>query len=116
VERLRSLLDQARKNLDQIQCQNVITQLSDGSYGWEEEAPFDAILVAAGAPSLPRPLVEQLRSGGTMIVPIGGQNCQRLIKIRKDRHGLSEEGLMECNFVDLVGEYGWAKKEKQSPY
>ena len=115
VERIPSLLEKARKNLDRIHCHNVVTKLSDGSYGWKEEAPFDAILITAGAPSLPKPLVDQLRTGGTLVIPIGDRNCQRLIRLRKGSHGVSEEDLMECNFVSLVGEYGWVQREKWSP-
>ena len=116
VERIRSLLERARKTLDRIHCHNVVTGLSDGSYGWQEEAPFDAILITAGAPSLPQPLVDQLKTGGTMVIPVGERNSQRLIRVRKDSRGWSEEDLMECNFVALVGEYGWAKREKWSSY
>jgi protein-L-isoaspartate(D-aspartate) O-methyltransferase len=116
TERIRSLLEKARKVLDQIRCHNVITRLSDGSYGWEEEAPFDVILVTAGAPSLPRPLMDQLKVGGTMVIPVGDRNCQRLIRIRRDASGFSEEELIECNFVALVGEHGWTKREKWRAY
>jgi len=114
VERIRSLLEQARKALDRVHCHNVITRLSDGSYGWKEEAPFDAILVTAGAPSLPRPLADQLKVGGTMVIPIGDRKGQRLTRIRRSSHGFFREDLMGCNFVSLVGEHGWAKKEKVS--
>jgi protein-L-isoaspartate(D-aspartate) O-methyltransferase len=116
VERIRSLLEKARKALDRVHCLNVMTKLSDGSYGWQEEAPFDAILITAGAPSIPPPLADQLKIGGTMVIPVGERNTQRLIRIRKDSQGWSEEDLMECNFVALVGEYGWAKREKWSSY
>jgi protein-L-isoaspartate(D-aspartate) O-methyltransferase len=116
VERIRSLLERARKTLDRIHCYNVVTKLSDGSYGWEEEAPFDAILITAGAPSLPQPLVAQLKTGGTMVIPVGERNSQKLIRVRKVSRGFSQEDLLECNFVSLVGEFGWAKREKWSPY
>jgi len=116
VERIRSLLDQARKALDQIPCSNVMTRLFDGTHGWPEESPFDAVLVTAGAPSVPQPLMDQLKMGGTMVIPIGDRVSQRLIRIRKTARGFSEEDLMECSFVSLVGEYGWAKREKWSPY
>jgi protein-L-isoaspartate(D-aspartate) O-methyltransferase len=116
VERIRSLLEKARKALDRVHCLNVMTKLSDGSYGWQEEAPFDAILITAGAPSIPPPLADQLKIGGTMVIPVGERNTQRLIRIRKDSQGWSEEDLMECNFVALVGEYGWAKRERWSSY
>lgn len=112
VERIRSLLEKARKNFDQIQCRNVITRLFDGSYGWKEESPFDAILVTAGAPSLPPPLVEQLRIGGTMVIPVGDRDSQKLCRVRRNRKGFSQEGLGECSFVALVGEHGWEKAGK----
>jgi protein-L-isoaspartate(D-aspartate) O-methyltransferase len=116
VERIRSLLEKARKALDRVHSLNVMTKLSDGSYGWQEEAPFDAILITAGAPSIPPPLADQLKIGGTMVIPVGERNTQRLIRIRRDSRGWSEENLMKCNFVALVGEYGWAKREKWSSY
>jgi protein-L-isoaspartate(D-aspartate) O-methyltransferase len=116
TERIRSLLEKARKILDEIHCHNVITRLSDGSYGWEEEAPFDVIMVTAGAPSLPHPLMDQLKVGGTLVVPVGDRNCQKLIRFRREAGGFSEEELIECNFVALVGEYGWKKREKWTLY
>jgi len=114
VERIRSLLEKARKNFDRIQCRNVITRLFDGSYGWKEESPFDAILVTAGAPMIPPPLVEQLRLGGTMVIPVGGLDSQKLFRVRRNRKGFSREDLGECNFVALIGEHGWDKSEKYS--
>jgi protein-L-isoaspartate(D-aspartate) O-methyltransferase len=116
VERIRSLLERARKALDQVHCHNIVTKLSDGSYGWKDEAPFDAILVTAGAPSLPQPLVDQLKVGGTMVIPLGDRKGQKLTRIRRSSHGFSREDLKECNFVSLVGEHGWTQKERRSPY
>jgi len=116
VERIPSLLERARKTLDRVNCLNVVTKLSDGSYGWQEEAPFNAILITAGAPSLPQPLMDQLKTGGIMVIPVGERNSQRLIRVRKNSRGFSQEELLECNFVSLVGEFGWAKREKWSPY
>jgi protein-L-isoaspartate(D-aspartate) O-methyltransferase len=109
VERIRSLLERARKNFDQVQCRNIMTRLFDGSYGWKEEGPFDAILVTAGAPSLPPPLLEQLKIGGTLVIPIGDKQSQRLLRMRRNKRRLSEEDLRECNFVPLFGEHGWEK-------
>ena len=116
VERIRSLLERARKTLDRVHCHNVVTKLSDGSYGWGEEAPFDAILITAGAPSLPQPLVDQLQVGGTMVLPVGNRKCQRLVRIRRGTSGFTEEELIDCNFVALVGEYGWEKRGKGPAY
>jgi len=113
VERIRSLLERARKNFDQLQCRNVMTRLFDGSYGWKEEGPFDAILVTAGAPSLPSPLMEQLKIGGVLVIPVGDKNSQRLLRVRRKKRGFSEEDLRECSFVALVGEHGWEKPARK---
>ena len=111
VERIRSLLERARKILDQIHCRNVLTRLFDGSYGWKEEGPFDAILVTAGSPSIPKVLLEQLKVGGVLVIPVGPREEQRLLRIRRGLEGVSKEILIDCHFVDLIGEHGWGKKE-----
>jgi protein-L-isoaspartate(D-aspartate) O-methyltransferase len=115
VERIRSLLDRARKALDQIHCRNVLTRLFDGSYGWKEEGPFDAILVTAGAPAIPKVLLEQLKTGGVLVIPVGTRDEQKLMRIRKGPDGTTMETLLDCHFVDLIGEHGWDKKERSSP-
>jgi protein-L-isoaspartate(D-aspartate) O-methyltransferase len=111
VERIRSLLERARKALDQIHCRNVLTRLFDGSYGWKEESPFDAILVTAGAPSIPKLLVEQLKVGGVLVIPVGTRKEQKLLRLRRGIDGFTQELLMDCHFVDLVGEHGWEKRK-----
>ena len=111
VERIRSLLERARKTLDQIHCRNVLTRLFDGSYGWKEESPFDAILVTAGAPSVPKVLVEQLKSGGVLVIPVGTRKDQKLLRLRRLPEGITQELLIDCHFVDLVGEHGWEKRK-----
>jgi protein-L-isoaspartate(D-aspartate) O-methyltransferase len=109
VERIRALLERARKNLDQIHCRNVLTRLFDGSYGWKEEGPFDAILVTAGSPSVPKVLLEQIKTGGTLVIPVGPRDEQKLLRIRKGLEWVSKEILIDCHFVDLIGEHGWRK-------
>lgn len=109
VERIRSLLSRARKILDLIDCRNVLTKLFDGTLGWKEEAPFDAILVTAAAPFVPPPIMEQLKPGGTLVIPIEKENSQKLIRIRKKKATLIED-LGNCQFVELVGKYGLNKK------
>ena len=109
VERIRSLLEHARKALDRIHCRNVLTRLFDGSYGWKEESPFDAILVTAGAPSIPKVLVEQLKVRGVLLIPVGTRKEQRLLRLRRRLEGIAQELLIDCHFVDLVGEHGWKK-------
>jgi len=89
----------------------VAIRVGDGTYGWKEEAPFDAILVTAGAPGIPHPLVEQLAVGGRLVVPVGGRSVQDLLKITRqseDVQDLKKEQLGGCRFVDLIGEYGWS--------
>lgn len=111
VERIRSLLERARKTLDRIHCRNVLTRLFDGSYGWKEESPFDAILVTAGAPSVPKLLVEQLKPGGILVIPVGARKDQKLLRLRRLPEGITQELLIDCHFVDLVGEHGWEKRK-----
>jgi protein-L-isoaspartate(D-aspartate) O-methyltransferase len=112
VERIRALLERARKNLDQIHCRNVLTRLFDGSYGWKEEGPFDAILVTAGSPSVPYVLLDQIKVGGALVIPVGPRDEQELLRIRKGPEGFSKEILIDCHFVDLIGEHGWGKNSR----
>jgi protein-L-isoaspartate(D-aspartate) O-methyltransferase len=109
VERLRPLMIKARQLLEQQEYRNIIVRLSDGTWGWPEQAPFEAIIVTAGSPEIPSPLIEQLRPGGRMVVPVGKtKQSQDLIKITKDATGrVTRFNLGECRFVDLVGQYGW---------
>jgi protein-L-isoaspartate(D-aspartate) O-methyltransferase len=109
VERIRSLLERARKILDQLHCHNVLTRLFDGSLGWKEEAPFDAILVTAATDSPPPPLLQQLKEGGIMVVPIGSAQTQKLIRIRRRIKSFIQEELGECQFVAMIGRHGLTK-------
>ena len=80
----------------------------DGTLGWPEEAPFDAILVTAAAPAAPPTLEAQLRpDGGRMVIPVGSRRIQHLVRIRRTHAGTTTERLMECAFVPLVGAEGW---------
>ncbi|MDY0187626.1 MAG: protein-L-isoaspartate(D-aspartate) O-methyltransferase [Syntrophus sp. (in: bacteria)] len=111
IERVASLANNARRILDHLGYYNVAIRVGDGTYGWKEEAPFDAILVTAGAPGIPHPLVEQLAVGGRLVVPVGGRSVQDLLKITRqseDVQDLKKEQLGGCRFVDLIGEYGWS--------
>jgi len=84
---------------------------SDGTLGWPAEAPYDGIIVTAGAPEIPRPLVEQLAPGGRLVLPMGERELQTLVRIRRAPEGLVEEYLGECRFVRLRGRYGWDEPE-----
>jgi protein-L-isoaspartate(D-aspartate) O-methyltransferase len=107
IERLAVLAAAARATLEACGYSNVVTRVGDGSLGWAEEGPFDAILVTAGTPQIPRPLVNQLRVGAAIVFPIGEEELQTLVRIRKEEQGLREEYFGDCRFVKLVGRYGW---------
>jgi protein-L-isoaspartate(D-aspartate) O-methyltransferase len=107
IERLAVLAAAARATLEACGYNNVVARVGDGSIGWAEEGPFDAILVTAGTPQIPRPLVNQLRVGAPIVFPIGEEELQTLVRIRKEEQGLREEYFGDCRFVKLVGRYGW---------
>jgi protein-L-isoaspartate(D-aspartate) O-methyltransferase len=107
IEKVRALAVKARTLLDELNYYNVAVHIGDGTLGWSDRAPFDAIIVTAGTPELPRPLTDQLGSGGRLIIPIGDENSQVLKRFRRTAAGLEEEGLGDCRFVKLLGRYGW---------
>jgi protein-L-isoaspartate(D-aspartate) O-methyltransferase len=109
IERLETLAATARATLGSLGYTDISIRVGDGTLGWPEEAPFDAILVTAGTPVIPRPLIEQLAPGGRLVFPMGEEELQTLIRIRKKEDGLQEEYLGECRFVPLVGRYGWER-------
>ena len=110
IERIALLATGARRVLDALNDYNVAIRVGDGTYGWREESPFDAIMVTAGAPRIPRLLIEQLTVGGRLVVPVGSRNSQALLKLTRmseDPEDLKQEDLGGCRFVDLIGEHGW---------
>lgn len=107
IDRLASLAEKARQVLAELGYTNFQLRVGDGTQGWPEEAPFDAILVTAGAPRVPRPLVEQLALGGRLVVPVGDRFSQTLTRVRLTRDGVKFDYLGGCRFVRLIGKYGW---------
>lgn len=110
IDRVASLASAARRLLESLNYYNVAIRVGDGTYGWREEAPFDAIIVTAGAPNIPKTFVEQLSIGGRLVIPVGGRHSQALIKMIRlsdDVNDVRKEDLGGCRFVDLIGEYGW---------
>jgi protein-L-isoaspartate(D-aspartate) O-methyltransferase len=107
IERIRSLYVAARRLFDEMRLYNIVTRYADGTKGWEEEGLFDAIMVTAGAPEVPESVLDQLALGGRMVVPVGNQHTQELIRIVKDGQGIHRTELGGCRFVKLVGEEGW---------
>lgn len=109
VERINSLLAGARQVFDKLRYYNIRGKLDDGTLGWSENGPYDAIIVTAGGPAIPEPLVEQLADPGKLIMPVGDQHVQELQLLIKEKDQVRIERLAGVRFVDLVGEYGWSK-------
>ena len=107
VERLPELSDRARENVERAGFTGVHYRVGDGSRGWPEEAPFDRVIVTAGAPTMPVSLVEQLREGGSMVIPVGGEEEQELLLVRRDQGRVTREKICSCIFVKLLGDEGW---------
>lgn len=107
IERVRPLMEKARTLLAELGYTNILFKAFDGTLGWKEFEPFDTIIVTAGAPKVPQPLLDQLAEGGRIIVPIGDRSSQELIKIVREEDRFKEENLGGCRFVDLVGAHGW---------
>lgn len=108
IERIKSLLGNARKLLSQLGYDNILFKAFDGTLGWKEYAPFDAIMVTAGAPHLAKPLIDQLADNGRMIIPVGDRYSQELIKVVRKGKELEQESLGGCRFVNLIGAHGWS--------
>ncbi len=107
IERIKALADRAIRTLDSLGYYNVLLRVGDGSLGWREEAPFDAILVTAAAPTIPDPLVEQLVPKGRLVIPVGDAYSQELRKGVKEDDAVRWTDLGGCVFVKLIGDQGW---------
>jgi protein-L-isoaspartate(D-aspartate) O-methyltransferase len=108
VERIRELSIRAREVLDALRLSNVALLVGDGTIGWSRYAPYDAVLVAAGGPEIPQPLLDQLADGGRMLVPVGTRQAQRLVLVRRHGNHFAQEEVLDCTFVPLLGRFGWA--------
>ena len=112
IERIRPLISRARKALDSLGFFNVNIKIADGSIGWKEEAPFDAIMVTAGSPGIPDELVDQLATGGKLVIPVGDKFDQTLVRITKREDcSVFREDFIDCRFVKLIGKFGWEGEE-----
>jgi protein-L-isoaspartate(D-aspartate) O-methyltransferase len=107
IERIRPLAIRARKLLYELGYFNVEIKIFDGTFGWMEESPFDAIIVTAGSPDIPQPLIDQLAIGGRLVIPVGDAFVQDLFRVIKTEEGVKKEDLGGCRFVKLIGKYGW---------
>ncbi len=107
IERNNPLFLQTRKLFDFLKYHNIVTRYSDGTQGWKQESPFDAIIVTAGGQQIPQPLIDQLAVGGKLVMPVGGNFSQELILLEKDENGIKTDNLGACRFVKLIGQHGW---------
>jgi len=107
VERLPQLSAAAKNTLEQLGYANVHYRVGDGTLGWPEEAPFDGIIVPAGAPGVPESLKEQLSDGGRLVIPVGDRYGQDLLRLTNKGGKIYEQDICKCTFVKLIGEEGW---------
>ena len=109
IERIGDLAREAQARIRQLEIYNATVKCFDGTLGWAANAPYDAILVAAGGPTIPEPLITQLKKGGRLVVPVGeSREAQRLIRVIRTETGRREEDHGGCAFVPLIGQHGWS--------
>ncbi|MBP8037550.1 MAG: protein-L-isoaspartate(D-aspartate) O-methyltransferase [Desulfobulbus sp.] len=107
IERIDALVGRARRVFDRLRYHNIVSRIDDGTEGWSAEAPFDGILVTAGGPRIPDPLLAQLADPGRLVIPVGDQGVQDLQLVEKRDGGLTVRTIEQVRFVDLIGAYGW---------
>lgn len=107
IERIDSLVGRARKIFDRLHYHNIVSRIDDGTIGWPDESPFDAILVTAGGPKIPEPLIEQLGDPGRLVIPVGDQLVQELQLLEKTDGEISIRTIEQVRFVNLIGTHGW---------
>lgn len=107
IERIPELAERARSILNELGYENIKIKVGDGTKGWKEYAPYQRIIITAGAPEIPEPLLEELDIGGIMVIPVGDRYGQDMLKVVKERDGFKKFSLGAFRFVELVGEYGY---------
>lgn len=107
IERISDLARSAQANIRKLGCYNATVKWFDGTIGWSDHAPYGGILVAAGGPEIPEPLVQQLGIGGRLVIPIGDAEQQTLVRVIRTQTGIVREDHGACVFVKLIGRYGW---------
>ncbi len=107
VERIPLLAEQARRVWQQLGLQHIVSVVGDGTLGWPEGAPYDAILVTAGAPSAPQTLLSQLADAGRLVIPVGNETTQELVVYQRNKEDVACSKLCDCRFVKLFGAAGW---------
>jgi protein-L-isoaspartate(D-aspartate) O-methyltransferase len=108
LERIAELAREGQSRIRQLEIHNATIKCFDGTRGWSANAPYDAILVAAGGPNVPEPLLAQLKMNGRLVLPVGGQReSQTLVRVIKTQKGFERQDHGACAFVPLIGQYGW---------
>ena len=114
IERIGDLARNAQVRIRQLGIYNATVKCFDGTLGWNAHAPYDGILVAAGGPNIPEPLVAQLKVGGRLVVPVGdSRESQRLVRVIRTEQGRREEDHGACAFVPLIGQHGWTENSNK---
>lgn len=111
IERISSLAEKAKLILEELGYKNIKIKIGDGTLGWEEFSPYDGIIVTAGSPEIPPPLLNQLNDGGRLVIPLGDSFSQVLTVVEKNKDKIKKEEICGCIFVPLVGKYGWYRDD-----
>jgi len=114
IERITSLLGRARRVFDKLRYHNIVSRVDDGTSGWAEQAPFDGIVVTAGGPKVPQPLLDQLAENGRLVIPVGNQGVQELQLVVKEGEDFHVQTIEHVRFVDLIGTHGWEETNGRS--
>ena len=111
VERIAALAERAEGRYRELGYTNIHVRVADGTLGWPDASPFDRIIITAGTPKVPDPVLQQLADQGMLIAPVGDRFSQQIIKVRRIGDKVVEEYHTPCVFVPLIGEYGWKKED-----
>ena len=111
IERVKPLVKKTKELLEGLKYKNIIFKTFDGTYGWRDQSPFDAILISAATPSIPKSLIEQLADKGRLVAPVGERESQDLIVLNKNGNRVVERKIGSCKFVPLIGKFAWSEEE-----
>ena len=110
-ERVKPLVKKTKELLEGLKYKNIVFKTFDGTYGWRDQSPFDAILISAATPSIPKSLIEQLADKGRLVAPVGERESQDLIVLNKNGNKVMERKIGSCKFVPLIGKFAWSEEE-----
>jgi protein-L-isoaspartate(D-aspartate) O-methyltransferase len=111
IERIRPIVQKTKVLLNSLMYENIIFKVFDGTYGWRDQSPFDAILISAATPNIPTALIEQLADKGRLVAPVGGRESQKLTVLNKVGSRLVSREKESCKFVPLIGKFAWPEEE-----